>query len=474
MPRKPVRFVVGAQWGDEGKGKITDILTKKMSDKGGGVVSRSNAGPNAGHSTKFMDENGNLVEITSHQLPQGLNNENNIGYTGTGAVVLPSGLRKEIEDFKSSGHSLKNRYFIHPFTSTIQPTQQILDGGSKSKSIGTTGKGVGPTYADQKDRTFNLKIYDAVNRPDFARDLMLRNAEYRGADVTEDDIKRTLDNLAFLKEFVTDNKYFLKEKFEDGAQILFEGANGLLLDNIYGDGKYVTSSNVRPSAAFLGSDLPKTYDSKVIGVAKALQSKVGAGFFPSVLGGKQAQEDYYNNPQSNWISRDEIFERFPVEEINPDLNDFYLGLALGAHANEFGVTTGRPRQVGPLDMVLLKDACKFGGVDSLVLNSVDMMKFFNDSIFSGIPIVEGYIHNGENVSSPPIGTYELGNVEPIYKVLEGFSEDITGAKSFDELPKNARNFVSYIKNDLQTIGVGLDYIGVGPRRDQLISVPKNL
>ena len=159
-----------------------------------------------------------------------------------------------------------------------------------------------------------------------------------------------------------------------------------------------------------------------------------------------------------------------MENISSSMSDFELGLALGAHANEFGSTTGRPRQVGVLDLVLLKDASRFGGVDELILNSLDMMKYFNKSRFGGIPIVTAYEFNGKIITNPPLGTYDLGKVKPITKVLPGFDEDITGIRKFVDLPIQARNLVDYVQNYLQDVGTKVTAVGVGPRRDQIIFI----
>ncbi|MDQ0873181.1 adenylosuccinate synthase [Paenibacillus sp. V4I3] len=416
--------VVGAQWGDEGKGKITDYLAEKA-----GVVARYQGGNNAGHTIVFA---GNKYKL--HLIPSGIFYKDKICVIGNGVVIDPRALVQEIEYLHSHKVSTDNlrisnrAHVIFPYHIKLDSVEEDARGTNK---IGTTRRGIGPAYTDKFARV-GIRIADLMDPGEFERKLR-RNLEEKNrlfekvylaeGFVIEDILGEYLAIAEILRPYVTDTSVLLNDAIDAGNRVLFEGAQGVMLDIDHGTYPFVTSSNPIAGGVCIGAGVGPTKIQQVIGVAKAYTTRVGDGPFPTEL-------------------RNEIGDH--IREIG----------------HEYGTTTGRPRRVGWFDSVVVRHARRVSGVTGLSLHSIDVLTGINR-----LKICAAYQYKDEVMESFPANLNILAGCEPIYEELPGWSEDITGVKSWEELPANARLFIERIS--LLT-GIPVSIFSVGPDRDQTI------
>ena len=456
--------LVGAQYGDEGKGKIVDYLIQEENLK---AIARFNGGSNAGHTI-----NVNGKELVTHTIPSGLLHDGVKLYIGSGTLVDPVRVLEELDSINEAGIDIKDRLVISPETSLVQPHHTVLD-GKNGKSIGTTGKGIGPAYCDQANRMVgsdlkNVRFNEYIHNKDSA----LRAVRHNLAQIITDEaiITQKMGDFTvsadYLEKFVHPSNDFLYHINLNGENILFEGANGLLLDKQTGTVPFVTSSHTLAANAYVGGDLSPDKHTKTIGVAKAIMTRVGNGPFVSEFGGVESEEyckNYANDKEKE-------------SSLNPDIllqhDEFNIGRALRILTENYGATTKRPRRVGALDLFSLEDVCKRNGVYEVALNMVDALRFFSKTQLPGIPVVVGYeTQSGKKISSPPSDASRLYTVKPNFEYLDHFSEDISSMKDFNELPSAAKGFVNFVNDYLKNVngsGARVSFIGVGPQRDQLI------
>ena len=417
--------VVGLQYGDEGKGKITDVLSAKSD-----YVVRFQGGDNAGHTVYVGDE-----KFVLHLLPSGVLQCKGKCIIANGVVVNPKSFIKEIGQIESKG--LKTDHvFISRRAHVIMPYHILLDtyreeeqGGTQ---IGTTKKGIGPCYEDKIARV-GIRMIDLLN-PEILRDKIEKNLKVKNSlfekyygkpALNVDDIyNEFLEIGQQLKDRIVDTEVELNEAIRDGKNILFEGAQALMLDIDFGTYPYVTSSSPSTGGVCTGAGVPPTSLQNLIGVAKAYCTRVGNGPFPSEL-------------------------------------DNELGESIRQIGGEFGATTGRPRRTGWLDLVALKHACMINGINNLVITKLDVLTGIEN-----LKIVTDYkTEDGKIIDYLTSSTEKLYNYEPIYKDLAGWSEDITKVRSYDELPDNAQKYIEFIE---EYLGINVYLVSVGPERSQNI------
>ena len=421
-----IDLLLGLQWGDEGKGKIVDVLTSKYN-----VIARFQGGPNAGHTLVFNEKKHVL-----HTIPSGIFHENKINIIGNGVVVDPVILKKELINLDLEGIDYKKSLLISRKAHLILPTHRLIDAASeKSKGknkIGSTLKGIGPTYMDKTGRNgFRIGDLEADNWINKYSDLKSKHKklidfynvelDYNFEELEKEFFEsiKTLRKLKFI-----DSEEYIHNEQKSGSSILAEGAQGSLLDVDFGTYPYVTSSNTTAAGACTGLGISPGSIKNVFGIFKAYTTRVGSGPFPT-----------------------ELFD-----------DD---GQRMGKVGNEFGATTGRPRRCGWLDLVALKYSCKINGVTKLMMMKSDVL-----SGFKTIKVCTSYKYRGTEIDYLP---YDIGDdsLKPMYKEFEGWDEDITGLRDFNSLPKNLKNYISYLEKELE-IPIGI--ISVGPDRLQTIIV----
>lgn len=418
-------IVIGTQWGDEGKGKVIDILASKAD-----VVIRSQGGNNAGHTVASGGETYKL-----HLIPSGILYKNTLCMIGAGVVIDPKVLLEEIDGLSARGVSFDN-FKIDPRAHVIMPWHIVLDGLSEkfrgNADIGTTGRGIGPCYMDKYERS-GLRIYDLIHPEVFAekaratgklRNSIITNVFGGTAVDIEAVIKEYTEYGKRLAKYVDDVSVLAYEAHKAGKEILFEGAQATLLDIDYGTYPYVTSSHPVSAGVCIGTGVGPTVIDKVYGVAKAYTTRVGKGPFPTELDDETG--DYIRN-----------------------------------NGGEFGTTTGRPRRTGWFDAVIVRHAVRVNGLNSLVVNKLDTLAGLDK-----LKICVAYKKSdGTVVRDFPPTLEELANCEPVYEEHEGFKDDITKCRSFEELPEVCK---SYIKRLEELCECGISMIGVGPDREQQI------
>jgi adenylosuccinate synthase len=420
--------VVGTQWGDEGKGKITDYLAEKAD-----VVARYQGGNNAGHTIVFA---GNKYKL--HLIPSGIFYKDKICVIGNGVVIDPKALIQEIEYLHSHKVStvnlrISNRaHVILPYHIRLDSVEEDAKGTNK---IGTTRRGIGPAYTDKVARV-GIRIADLLDPEEFERKLRSNLEEknrlfekvYQAEGFTiEDLLGEYLAIAEILRPYVADTSVLLNDAIDAGKGVLFEGAQGVMLDIDHGTYPFVTSSNPIAGGVCIGAGVGPTKIQQVIGVAKAYTTRVGDGPFPTEL----------------------------MNEIGNHIREV---------GHEYGTTTGRPRRVGWFDSVVVRHARRVSGVTGLSLHSIDVLTGINK-----LKICTAYKYKGETLEAFPANLNILAKCEPIYEEHPGWSEDITGVKSLDELPANARHFMERIS--LLT-GIPVSIFSVGPDREQTIAVDK--
>ena len=416
--------VVGTQWGDEGKGKITDFLSENAE-----VIARYQGGDNAGHTIQFDDQVYKL-----HLIPSGIFNDQKISVIGNGVVINPESLVRELAYLHDRGVTTENlrisdrAHVILPYHIKLDQLQEDSKGDQK---IGTTIRGIGPAYMDKASR-IGIRIADLLDKDIFEERLKIVLEEknrmftdlYHSAPLSFDDIFEPFYEFGQqFKQYVCDTSVVLNDALDAGKRVLFEGAQGVMLDIDQGTYPFVTSSNPVAGGVTIGSGVGPSKITKVVGVCKAYTSRVGDGPFPTEL----------------------------LDE---------TGDTIRRVGKEFGTTTGRPRRVGWLDTVVLRHAKRVSGLTDLSLNSIDVL-----SGLETVKICMGYKRNGEMILHYPASLKELSQCEPVYEELPGWEEDITGCKSLDELPENARN---YLRRVHELTGIKLSTFSVGPDRSQTV------
>ncbi|KXT75918.1 adenylosuccinate synthase [Streptococcus sp. DD12] len=414
--------VVGTQWGDEGKGKITDFLSQDAE-----VIARYQGGDNAGH-TIVID--GKKFKL--HLIPSGIFFPEKISVIGNGMVVNPKSLVEELDYLHGEGVSTDNlrisdrAHVILPYHIKLDQLQEASKGANK---IGTTNKGIGPAYMDKAARV-GIRIADLLDKEIFAERLKTNLAEknrlfskmYECDELAFDDIFEAYYAYGQrIKDYVTDTSVILNDALDQGKRVLFEGAQGVMLDIDQGTYPFVTSSNPVAGGVTIGSGVGPSKINKVVGVCKAYTSRVGDGPFPTEL-------------------FDAVGDR--IREIG----------------HEYGTTTGRPRRVGWFDSVVMRHSRRVSGITNLSLNCVDVL-----SGLETVKICVAYDLDGQRIDHYPASLEQLKRCKPIYEELPGWSEDITACRSLDELPENARNYVRRVG---ELVGVRISTFSVGPDRDQ--------
>ena len=414
--------VVGTQWGDEGKGKITDFLAEQAD-----VIARFSGGNNAGHTIQFGGETYKL-----HLVPSGIFYKDKLAVIGNGVVVDPVALLKELDGLNERGISTDNlrisnrAQVILPYHLAQDEYEERRRGDNK---IGTTKKGIGPAYVDKAQR-IGIRMADLLEKETFERRLK-ENIEYKNAYFKGmfNETCPTFDEIfdeyyaagQRLKDYVTDTAKILDDANVADEKVLFEGAQGVMLDIDHGTYPFVTSSNPVAGNVTVGTGVGPTFVSKVIGVCKSYTSRVGDGPFPTEL----FDEDGHH-----------------IREVG----------------REYGTTTGRPRRVGWFDSVVLRHSRRVSGITDLSINSIDVLTGLET-----VKICTAYELDGETITEYPANLDQLRRCKPIFEELPGWTEDITGCRSLDELPKNARNYLERIS---ELCGVHISIFSVGPDREQ--------
>ncbi len=420
-----VTVLVGSQWGDEGKGKIVDILSEKFD-----IVARYQGGANAGHTVEIGE-----TQYILHLIPSGILREGVKCVIGNGVVIDPQALLDEIKILEDNGIKVEGRLFISHNAHLIMPYHKLLDSISESgkNKIGTTGRGIGPCYIDKFDRK-GIRIVDLLNR-DVLEKKLRKNVEEKnillkklyddkGFDI-DDIIKEYISFDEAIDSYVTDVPLLLNDAIKEGKNILLEGAQGTLLDVDHGTYPFVTSSNPTSGGASTGSGIPPNKIDNVFGIVKAYTTRVGNGPFPTEL-------------------TDEVGEKLRKE---------------GA---EFGATTGRPRRCGWFDAFLVRYSAMINGIDTVAITKLDVL-----SVFEKINVCVGYKLNGKLLKSFPSDVDRLSSVIPVYETVDGWMEDITECKSYDDLPQNTKEYLKFISDQAN---IKIEIISVGPKRRQTFSM----
>ena len=419
---KKVDVVLGLQWGDEGKGKVVDVLTPNYT-----VVARFQGGPNAGHSLHFGDKS-----FVLRTVPSGIFRDGSINIIGNGVVVDPVSLTEELKNIAAQGIPVQEKLLISKKAHIILPTHRMLDAASEAakgqSKIGSTLKGIGPTYMDKTGRN-GLRFGDVLaedfinryNKLKSKHEEMLSQYEGFEYDVTEYE-KTWMEGIDYLRGFqFIDSEHVVNKYIDDNVPILAEGAQGSLLDVDFGTYPFVTSSNTVCAGVCTGLGVAPTKIGDVYGIFKAYCTRVGSGPFPT-----------------------ELFDE--------------VGEELRRIGHEFGAVTGRPRRCGWLDLVALKYAVMVDGVTQLIMMKSDVM---ND--FDTIKVATAYRVDGELVEHFP---YEVtGNVEPVYTEFPGWKSDICKVRRYEDFPAEFKAYVEFIERET---GVPVKIISVGPDRDETI------
>ena len=416
--------VVGAQWGDEGKGRVVDLISEKFD-----IVARFQGGSNAGHTIMLKDK-----KIILHHVPCGVLRKNKVSIIGNGMVVDLETLVGEIKNLKKSGFQITNKnlkisplaHLILPYHKSLDIEREVLKGNS---AIGTTGRGIGPAYEDKIARQ-GIRIIDIAHKKTLKTKLQLVLKEKnkilnkvfnKPTFKIEEIISTLLKNYRYIKEFVSNTEEYLNNQIRKNKKILFEGAQGAMLDIDFGTYPFVTSSSTIAGGASAGTGVPFSSLGTVVGISKAYTTRVGHGPFPT-----------------------EMFDD--------------QGLLLREFGTEYGATTGRPRRCGWLDLVALKHSIQISGIDSLVLTKVDVL-----SMFRTVKVCVGYKIKNKKITTFPLGFDDLNIAKPIYKEFNSWTpEEVASSR---RVPKNLNIFIKFIENFLST---PISMISIGPERNQIV------
>ncbi len=430
----PLNIIVGAQWGDEGKGRITDLLAE-----GADLVARYSGGDNAGHTVTVGER---IFKL--HLLPSGVVQPNTIGVLGNGMVINPARLLDEMDRLAQVGVEVSpSRIKISAAAHLITPAHIALDRADETvrakagEKIGTTGRGIGPAYTDKTARR-GLRA-ELLLDPERLGDRVAEHV--RAANLTLERVygQPPLDAQAVAAEYVhharrlapyiADTSLLLHQRLKENAVVLAEGAQGTLLDVDHGTYPYVTSSSPTTGGVFAGLGLGPQFTGRIIGVTKVFQTRVGEGPFPTEAFGEEA-------------------ERLRGTGANP--------------WDEFGTTTGRPRRCGWLDLVLLRYAIRVNGITELALTKMDVL-----SGLSTVRLCAAYTSGGQTYSELPLGPADLSPFRPVYEAMPGWAEDVRSARALGDLPETARHYVKRIE---ELTGVPVSMVSVGPERNQIVRV----
>ena len=418
-----VDVLLGLQWGDEGKGKIVDVLTQDYD-----IIARFQGGPNAGHTLEFDG-----IKHVLHTIPSGIFHENAINIVGNGVVIDPIIFKKEIDALNKMEVDLTQKLLLSKKAHLILPTHKILDAASekaKGKSkIGSTLKGIGPTYMDKTGRN-GLRVGD-INSSKFKNrydKLVAKHSRLLDNDFMDFDLdsleKEWFEGIEVLKSFIhIDSEHYLHQAQKKGKKILAEGAQGTLLDIDFGSYPFVTSSNTISAGACTGLGIAPNKIGDVFGIFKAYCTRVGSGPFPT-----------------------ELFDE--------------VGEFIGKVGNEFGATTGRKRRCGWIDIPALKYAIAINGVTKLMMMKADVL-----SNLENIQVCTHYKYNGELIDYLPFDASE-DTIEPIYKELAAWKEDLTQLSSIDDAPTQLIDYIDFLEKELETPIV---VVSVGPDRTQTLN-----
>ena len=415
-----VDVLLGLQWGDEGKGKVVDVLTPRYD-----VVARFQGGPNAGHTLEFEGQ-----KYVLRSIPSGIFQGDKVNIIGNGVVLDPALFKAEAEALEASGHPLKERLHISKKAHLILPTHRILDAAYEAakgaSKVGTTGKGIGPTYTDKVSRN-GLRVGDILH--DFEakyaaakarHEAILKSLNYE-YDITELE-KQWMEGIEYLRQFhLVDSEHEVNRLLNEGKSVLCEGAQGTMLDVDFGSYPFVTSSNTICAGACTGLGLGPNKIGEVYGIMKAYCTRVGSGPFPTEL----------------------------FDETGKTIRD--LG-------HEYGAVTGRERRCGWIDLVALRYAIMINGVTQLILMKSDVLDGFDT-----IKACVAYNVNGEEIDYFPFDITE--GVKPIYTELPGWKCDMTKMTSEDEFPEEFNNYLAFLEEET---GVPIKIVSVGPDREQTI------
>ena len=413
-------ILLGLQWGDEGKGKVVDVLTPNYD-----VVARFQGGPNAGHTLEFEGQ-----KYVLRSIPSGIFQGDKVNIIGNGVVLDPALFKEEAEALAASGHDLRKRLVISKKAHLILPTHRLLDAAyeaAKGKSkVGTTGKGIGPTYTDKISRN-GLRVGDLLK--DFDQKYAAAKARHEqilksldfAYDLAEAE-KKWMEGIEYLKQFqLVDSEHLVNNLLKDGKSILCEGAQGTMLDVDFGSYPFVTSSSTVCAGACTGLGIAPNKIGDVYGIFKAYCTRVGAGPFPT-----------------------ELFDE--------------VGAKIRVLGHEYGAVTGRERRCGWIDLVALKYAIMVDGVTKLIMMKSDVLDDFET-----IKACVAYKVNGEEIDYFPFDINE--GIEPVYVELPGWKTDLTKMKSEDEFPEEFNAYLSFLENELE---VPIKIVSVGPDREQTI------
>jgi adenylosuccinate synthase len=419
-----VDLLLGLQWGDEGKGKIVDVLTKDYD-----IIARFQGGPNAGHTLEF-DGHKHVL----HTIPSGIFHENAVNLVGNGVVIDPVIFKKELDNLKKFNLDIQKKLLISRKAHLILPTHRLLDAASEASKgkakIGSTLKGIGPTYMDKTGRN-GIRIGDLELTDWKERYTTLRDKHIAMIDFYDAKIEYSLEELeteffAAIKVLKSltfiDSEEYLYQAQKAGKLILAEGAQGSLLDIDFGTYPYVTSSTTTAAGACTGLGVAPTDINEVYGIFKAYTTRVGSGPFPT-----------------------ELFDED--------------GQTMGRVGNEFGATTGRPRRCGWLDLVALKYAVRVNGVTQLMMMKGDVL-----SGFETLKVCTAYEYQGKEIDHLPYNI-EPENIKPIFKEMKGWAADLTGMTEASQLPENLINYIDFLEKETE---VPIKIVSVGPDRTQTI------
>ena len=419
-----VDVLLGLQWGDEGKGKIVDVLTPKYD-----IIARFQGGPNAGHTLEFEG-----IKHVLNTIPSGIFHPDVINLVGNGVVIDPLIFKGELDKLAPYNIDFKKRLFISKKAHLILPTHRLLDAASEAakgkNKIGSTLKGIGPTYMDKTGRN-GLRVGDifSENFKEKYQALVEKHigilSHYEGFEYDLNSLEAPwLESLETLKSLeAVDSEHFLNKALFEGKKILAEGAQGTMLDIDFGTYPFVTSSNTVTAGTCTGLGIAPTRIGKVVGIFKAYCTRVGSGPFPTEL-------------------------------------DNELGELIRKEGSEFGATTGRPRRCGWLDLVQMRYAIMINGVTELSMMKSDIL-----SIFNKIKVCTHYLVNGEKVSDFPFDVNDI-EIIPFYEEIDGWNCDLTKLRDYKDAPQALKNYVSYLEKQLR---VPINVISVGPDRTQTLS-----
>jgi adenylosuccinate synthase len=466
MAKGKSTILIGLQYGDEGKARVMDTMLKDYD-----IVARFNGGANAGHTLEVKG-----VRIALHQVPSGIFYKKMILYIGSGCVVNPEKLLAEIKEIESKGLNVKKRLFVSAFATLIQPHHLLFD-EIYGKDIGSTKNGIGPAYADRamraKDKEIkNIRFGDYLAEPDKFKE-MARNAlakmivkhEVKNLDA-DVEIKKFHENVIAIKDYICKDPLKIENLVSSGKNIFFEGAQSVMLDVVLGMTPYVTSSRTIAAAAYTGGDLSIRYHYKTIGVAKAIMSRVGNGPFVSEFGGHKS-EVYCAEGDGKAHMKEQELADFDTETLLQSSDLFKIGIGLRMLTGEYGATTKRPRRIGMLDLVMLRQNCLINGVDELFINKFDCLNIFSKTSLKGIPFVVAYKLDGKKINYMPTTVAEARRAEPVIQYVPHITEDITAIRSYKALPKSVKDVIKFIE---KTVGAKIFGIGVGPEREQFVTI----